>query len=66
MAATIIVTMSNLHIYGPVPVNAVVVKHKSLDRFLQTVDVDKRKHKDGVGAIGELEDSLVVERVLLR
>lgn len=40
--------------------NAVVVQYKSLDGFLQAVDVDECEHKDGVGAVGELENSFVI------
>ena len=46
--------------------NAVVVQHKSLDGFLQAVDVDQREHEDGVGAVGELENPFMGGEVLLR
>lgn len=46
--------------------HAVVVQYESLDRFLQAVDVDECEHEDGVGAVGELEDSFVAGEVLLR
>ena len=57
---------SAICINGTVPVNAVVVQHKSLDGFLQTVNVDECEHEDGVGTVGELEDSFVGGEVLLR
>ena len=37
--------------------HAVLVDHEVLDGFLEAVDVDEGEEEDGVGAVGEFDDS---------
>jgi hypothetical protein len=49
------VLINNLYSTTYLPMNAIIIEYKSLERFLQPIDIDERDDEDRMRAIGKFE-----------